>query len=75
MIAHKITIKMRNDDCYQVGKYLILKELDIFKAHQINIITDEDTLKVKENIKANDYNESFIALEIDLKIYTSALSK
>ena len=45
MIVHKITVKIRNNDWYQTSKYLIVKQMEIFKAHHISIIKDENTMK------------------------------
>ena len=76
MIVHKITIRISNDDWYQVGKYLIVKQTEVFKAHHISIIKDEDTMKAIQKIIVNEHiKESFIALETNLKIHTSTLSK
>ena len=76
MIAHRAVIDMRNDDWLQVGKYLIIKQMSDFKAHQISIIEDQDTVKaVMQIISSLDISESFIALQADHKIENSLLSK
>ena len=76
MIVHKITVKIRNDDWYQTGKYLIVKQMEIFKAHYISIIKDEDTMKAIQKIIANEHiKESFIALETKFEVQNSALTK
>ena len=76
MVAHKVTIRFRNDHWYQVGKYLVVKQIEKFKAHQICIIKDEETLKAIKQVVKNDLtNESFIALETNHKVNNSVLSK
>ena len=76
MKVNKIIIKIRNDNWYQVGKHLIIKQMSNFKAHQISIIEDEDTVKAMKQIIEDDMtNESFIALETSVKLENSVLSK
>ena len=74
MISEKVTIEARNDDWYQVGNFLIVKQFQYFKAHKICIIKDDDTVKAMKQVIEDD-NESFVALEINLKVENSALSK
>ena len=69
MVAHKITIKIRNDEWYQMGKHLIVKQMQEFKVHQICIIKDEETVEVlKQIIEDDNINESFIALETNHQV-------
>ena len=77
MAVHKIIIKIKNDHWYQAGKYLIMKHMDKFKAHQICIIEDEDIVKdIKQIAKDHHHSdESFIALETNFKLQNSPSSK
>ena len=69
-------IRIENDHWYQAGKYLIMKHMDKFKAHQICIIKDEDIVKdIKQIAKDHHSDESFIALETSLKLQNSPSSK
>ena len=76
MIAHKITVQVGNNDWYQIGSYLIVKQMDIFKAHKITIVEDEGTASAIQQFAKNLHdNESFIALETSLKVENSTLFK
>ena len=76
MIVNKITIEISNNDWYQAGKYLIVKQIQQFKAHQITIVEDEDTMKaIKQIIEDENVYESFIALETNHQVENSILSK
>ena len=76
MIAHKISIKLCNDDWYQIGKYLIVKQMMLFKAQKISSIEDEDTVNaVNKIIEDNPIHQSFIALITNHKLENSLASK
>ena len=76
MIAHKFLTEISNNDWYQVGKFLIIKQVEIFKACHISIIKDEDTVEaIKQIVKVENGSESFIALETNFEVQNSILSK
>ena len=70
MRALKFKIEFSNDKWFQIGKYLIVRQMKIFKAHQLCIIKDDDTMEAMEQIieDAAGIIESFIALETNYKI-------
>ena len=54
----------------------MVKQIEKFKAHQICIIKDEETLKAMKQVVKDDLtNESFIALETNHEVKNSVLSK
>ena len=70
MIAYKITIDIWNDNWHQSGQYLIAKQVSNFKVHQISILEDEGTEEIINLMTRDDLgNESFLALETNLKIH------
>ena len=77
MIAYKVTFQVGdNNEWYQTDKYLIAKQITIFKAHQISIIEDEETVEaMKQIISENHGNQSFVALETNHRVLNSTLSK
>ena len=77
MVVHKIMIRIENDHWYQAGKYLIMKHMGEFKAHQICIIEDEDIVKDIKQIAKDHHlcDESFIVLETNFKLQNSPSSK
>ena len=77
MIAYKVTFQVGdNNEWYQTDKYLVAKKIKIFKAHQISIIEDEETVEAMKQIISEDHgNQSFVALETNLRVLNSTLSK
>ena len=77
MNVQKFEIEIRNDDWYQIGRYLIIaKHLNIMKFRQVQVIKDDDTInEIKQIIEKDKDIESFIAIEIKYNIPTSDPSK
>ena len=74
--AHKATVIMKNDGWHQIDKYLIVKHLTYFKAHQLHIIEDKETVTdIKEIIEKDQDSRSFVAIKLKYIIQNSHSSK
>ena len=77
MNVQKFKIQIRNDDWYQIGRYLIIaKNSKCLKFNQVKIIKDDDTVnEIKQIIEKDKDIGSFIAIETKYNIQTSHPSK
>ena len=76
MIAHKVKLEIWNDNWRQMGGTMFLTQMKFFKAGEITIIKDEESMEEVENALKTGYDcLSFLAFKFNLTIQLPKQSK
>ena len=76
MRVQKLYVKIRNDDWYQAGRFLIVKQSIYLEFGLDQVLVDDQNIdEIKQIIDKDKNIESFVAIETKFKLQTSLLSK